>query len=284
MKRPLMKPKIPSVDRQTSSAEVTRILLQHGCVIIENAIPAQAMDTMMSDLKPWFDERDIGSDDFSGYKTQRVSSLVARSEIARDIALHKTVLGLCDEILLPNCEVYRLHVTHMVNIGPGEIRQEVHRDDSIYPAVFHDALPELNTLVHGMWAVTDFTADNGATTMVPGSHLWDRARKPEEHEITQAVMPKGSVALYLGSTFHGGGQNRSNAHRVGALFGYALGWLRQEENMYLACPPEVAKSFPESLQRLIGYDQFTRGAGWVDNANPQILLKDGATFDEMRLY
>ena len=107
---------------------------------------------------------------------------------------------------------------------------------------------------------------------------------PEEHEITPAVMPKGSVALYLGATFHGGGENRSNDHRVGALFGYALGWLRQEENMYLACPPEVARTFPEKLQRLVGYDQFCKGAGWVDNANPQIVLKDGATFEQMRSY
>ena len=121
--------------------------------------------------------------------------------------------------------------------------------------------------------------------MVPGSHQWkNRDRQPRDDEITQAIMSKGSVALYLGSTFHGGGENRSKGHRVGALFGYALGWLRQEENMYLACPPAIAKTFPEKLQRIIGYDQFSRGAGWVDNANPQIMLREDATFNDMRMY
>lgn len=276
---------VPRLDKSASGETVTARLEEAGCVIIENVYDAADMDQLIGDLNPWLDGRLLGVDDFSGYKTRRVSSLVARSEVARTIALNDTILDVCDRLLLPNCNVYRLQVTHMVDIGPGEIRQIVHRDDSIYPEVFHQGLPDLNCLVHGMWAVTDFTRDNGATSLVPGSHRWkDRTRMPEEHEITQAVMPKGSVALYLGATYHGGGENRSNGRRVGALFGYALGWLRQEENMYLACPPNVARTFPEKLQRLVGYDQFSKGAGWVDNANPQILLKDGATFEDMRSY
>lgn len=280
-----MASEVPRLDKTASGETVTRALEEAGCVIVEDAYPDSQMDQFAADLKPWFEQRSIGIDDFSGYKTRRVSSLVARSEMGQEIALNETVLDVCDRLLLPNCNVYRLQVTHMVDIGPGEIRQIVHRDDSIYPEVFHNALPDLNCLVHGMWAVTEFTRENGATSLVPGSHRWkDREREPEEHEITQAVMPKGSVALYLGATYHGGGENRSNGHRVGALFGYALGWLRQEENMYLACPPDIARTFPEKLQRLIGYDQFSKGAGWVDNANPQIVLKDGATFEQMRSY
>lgn len=280
-----MPPEIPRVSNTTDCDVIASLLEEAGCVIIESAMTNDDMDRFAADVKPWFDTRDIGYDDFSGYKTRRVSSLVARSKVAQKIAIDDRVLKICDKLLLPNCEVYRLQVTHMVDIGPNEIRQEIHRDDTIYPRIFLDALPNLNTLVHGMWAVTDFTADNGATTMVPGSHQWkNRDRQPRDDEITQAIMSKGSVALYLGSTFHGGGENRSRGHRVGALFGYALGWLRQEENMYLACPPAIAKTFPEKLQRIIGYDQFSRGAGWVDNANPQIMLREDATFNDMRMY
>ena len=276
---------VPRLDKTASSEAITELLEEAGCVIVENLFSESQMDELAADMNPWFAERPIGVNDFSGYKTRRVSSLVARSGVARDIALNDKILTVCDTLLLPNCNVYRLQVTHMVDIGPGEVRQIVHRDDGIYPEIFHNALPDLHCLVHGMWAVTDFTADNGATSLVPGSHLWqDRERIAEEHEITQAIMPKGSVALYLGDTYHGGGENRSNTHRVGALFGYALGWLRQEENMYLACPPDVARAFPEKLQRLIGYDQFSPGAGWVDNANPQIMLNDGASFEDMRSY
>ncbi len=280
-----MTSEIPRLDKNAAGEAVTAALEEAGCVIVENLYSEAEMDQLSADLNPWFEERPTGIDDFSGYKTRRVSSLVARSEIARNIALNETVLDVCDRLLLPNCNVYRLQVTHMVDLGPGEIRQIIHRDDGIYPEIFHNALPELNCLVHGMWAVTDFTLDNGATSLVPGSHRWeDRERMPEEHEVNQAVMPKGSVALYLGATYHGGGENRSNTHRVGALFGYALGWLRQEENMYLACPPEVARTFSEKLQRLVGYDQFSKGAGWVDNANPQIVLQEDATFEDMRSY
>lgn len=280
-----MTAEVPRLDNSASAETVTKLLEEAGCVIIENAYSETQMDQFAADMNPWFEQRAIGIDDFSGYKTRRVSSLVARSEVARTIALNATILDVCDTLLLPNCNCYRLQVTHMVDIGPGEVRQIIHRDDGIYPEIFHNALPALNCLVHGMWAVTDFSVENGATSLVPGSHRWtDRERLPEKHEITQAVMPKGSVALYLGATYHGGGENRSNANRVGALFGYALGWLRQEENMYLACPPEVARTFSEKLQRLIGYDQFSKGAGWVDNANPQILLAEGATFESMRSY
>ena len=189
---------VPRVDKHADAQTVTRYLEAAGCVIVENLYDEPAMDQLLADLNPWLEKRLIGVDDFSGYKTRRVSSLVARSQVARDLALDKMVLDVCDRLLLPNCEVYRLQVTHMVDIGPGEIRQILHRDDTIYPEIFHRALPTLNCLVHGMWAVSDFSAENGATSLVPGSHLWeDRDRKPEEHEITQAVMPKGSVALYL---------------------------------------------------------------------------------------
>ena len=280
-----MSVQVPRYDATVNVDTVLDGLQSAGCAIIERLHTQDDMDELSADLSSWFEQRPIGVDDFSGYKTRRVSGLVARSDMGRQIALNPLVRQVCDQLLLPNCNVYRLHVTHMVDIGPGEIRQEIHRDDGIYPEVFHNALPGFHCLVHGMWAVSDFTRDNGATTLVPGSHQWrDRQRQPEEHEITQAVMPKGSVALYLGSTYHGGGENRSNGHRVGALFGYALGWLRQEENMYLTCPPSVAKDYPEDLQRLLGYEQFTRGAGWVDNADPRILLHDGASFDDMRAY
>ncbi len=268
-------PTIPHLDRDASGEEIAAALLEVGCVIVDRKLDAAEMDRFTADMAPWFAGDGIWNDDFSGYKTRRVSGLIKRSAVARGIALDPTVLDLCDRLLLPNSRVYRLQVTHMVDIGPGELRQEVHRDDSIYPTQFHEATPDMVKLVHGMWAVTDFTADNGATTIVPGSHRWsDRARKPQEHEMTQAVMPKGSVAFYLGGTYHGGGANRSNVHRVGALFGYALGWLRQEEDMALACPPAVARDFPERLQRLIGYDLFSNHAGWVDDEHPLTLLRE----------
>ncbi len=275
---------VSHLPRSASGGDIADALSAEGCVIVDEMASPQAMDRLADDLGPWFDTRALGHDDFSGHRTRRVSALVVRSPVAQELALHPSVLDVCDRLLLPNCNVYRLQVTHMVDIGPGEIRQNIHRDDTIYPGVFLDALPDMPTLVHGMWAVTDFSFENGATTLVPGSHRWrDRTRAPQDHEITQAAMSKGSVAFYLGSTYHGGGENRSDHHRVGALLGYALGWLRQEENMYLTCPPEIARTFPERLQRLIGYELFSKSAGWVDDAHPMMLLAQDAKFDELRV-
>ena len=275
---------VSHLERGAGAEEVCRALAQEGCVIVDRLAGEREMDRLAVDMKPWFDARATGHDEFSGYRTRRVSALVARSEAGRELACHPLVLEVCDRLLLPNCQSYRLQVTHMVDIGPGEVRQRVHRDDGIFPRSFLDAVPGMVTLVHCMWAVSDFTFENGATTLVPGSHLWDdRDRMPEDEEITQAAMPRGSVAFYLGRTYHGGGENRSNGNRLGALFGYELGWLRQEENMYLTCPPALAKTFPERLQRLIGYEMFARTAGWVDDAHPMMLLRDDAEFDALRV-
>ena len=251
--------------------QIADAMTRDGCAIIEHIAEASAMDALMRDTQMDFDTRNLGIDDFSGYKTKRVSGLMAKSAAARECALLPAILGAADILLLPNCHDYQTHVTHMVQIGPGEIAQVLHRDDDIYPM----PAPKPECELHCMWAASDFTVENGATQLVPGSHRWPRDRTPEPDEITQAVMPKGSVAFYLGSTIHGGGANRSDLPRTGALIGYNLGWLRQEENQYLTAPPAIARDFPDRLQELIGYRTTNRGhLGWIDAGDPLLLLRD----------
>ena len=275
---------VTHLDASAAAEDVSSLLEEDGCVIVDNLISEADMDSFMADMQPWLKERDLGHDEFSGHKTRRVSALIPRSAIAREIAVQPTVIDVCNKLLLKNCEAYRLQVTHMVNINPGEVRQRVHRDDEIFPEAFHKGLPDMTKLVHCMWAVSDFTEENGATSLVPGSHKWDRSREPNEDEIIPAVMSKGSVAFYLNGTLQGGGANTSeDSARVGALFGYSLGWLTQEENMYLTCPPDVARDYSEELQKLIGYDLFHATAGWVDDAHPLMLLKDDADFKDLRV-
>ena len=256
---------------EATGVQVADALTRDGCAIVEGMVDATAMDALMRDTEMDFDTRNLGIDDFSGYKTKRVSGLMAKSAAARELALLPAILEAADIVLLPNCHDYRMHVTHMVQIGAGEIAQVLHRDDDIYPM----PLPKPECELHCMWAVSDFTAENGATQIVPGSHRWPRDREAEPDEIAEAVMPKGSVAFYLGSTIHGGGANRGDAPRTGALIGYNLGWLRQEENQYLTAPPAIARDFPDRLQTLIGYRSTHHGhLGWIDAGDPQLLLKD----------
>ena len=127
-----------------------------------------------------------------------------------------------------------------------------------------------------MWAVSDFTAENGGTQVVPGSHLWDEDRQPDESDVIAAEMPAGSVLLYQSATLHGGGANHSRRPRTGISFQYSLGWLRQEENQHLTNPPEVAREYPSRLQALVGYEFGGPFLGFVNGDDPIRLLSDAA--------
>ena len=150
---------------------------------------------------------------------------------------------------MEHCERYQLHLTQIIRLRPGQGAQAIHRDRWAWGTHLAHVEPQLNTI----WALTDFTAENGATRVVPGSTGWPDDRAPVEDEITQAEMKAGSVLVYTGAVFHGGGDNTSNEDRIGLNITYSLGWLRQEENQYLSTPPELAKSLPRELQELIGY-------------------------------
>ena len=150
--------------------------------------------------------------------------------------MHPAILAACDAYLLRACDRYQLHLTQVIRIRPGQPRQALHRDRLAWGGFLKDVEPQLNTI----WAMTDFTEANGATQVVPGSPLWAEGRRAEPHEIGYAEMKAGSVLVYSGSVIHGGGENRTNGDRVGVNITYCLGWLRQEENQYLSCPPEIA--------------------------------------------
>lgn len=270
---------IPRLPADAGVEEVSAAIEAAGCVVIENLVEEPVMDALERDLAPAFGERWLGVDDFAGFKTKRVSGLMARSPTARELALNPLALDCAERMLGPQCQAIQLHVTHAVAIGPGETAQVMHRDDGLWEM----AEPKPRLSLHCMWALTDFTAENGGTRIVPGSHLWPLEREPRDDEIRSTVMTRGSVAFYDGRTRHGGGANRSAKPRIGVLLGYLVGWLRQEENQYLTAPPEIARHFPERLQRLIGYDLHGAHLGWIDNGNPHLLLED-APDDDSRVF
>jgi ectoine hydroxylase-related dioxygenase (phytanoyl-CoA dioxygenase family) len=177
--------------------------------------------------------------------------------------------------VLAHATTFQLHLTQMISIGPGQPAQPVHRDQWAYD--FFTFPSGFEVQVSTMWAMTDFTEENGATRVVPGSH---RAGDRERYTVADTVgaeMRSGSVLLYTGSAYHGGGANNSDAVRIGMNVDYNLGWLRQEENQYLAVPLEVARTLPESLQRLIGYARGAYALGYVgDLRDPIELLRPEA--------
>jgi ectoine hydroxylase-related dioxygenase (phytanoyl-CoA dioxygenase family) len=159
------------------------------------------------------------------------------------------VLATADAVLLRHCENYRIGSTTAIEIRPGEGDQVLHRDDDMYPL----RIPGVEFQISAMWALDDFTEENGATRVVAGSQDLRNIDAIPEADVEQAEMERGSVLFYLGTTVHGGGANRSDRPRSGLINTYALGWLRQEENQYLTVPREIADSYPEHIRRLMGY-------------------------------
>jgi ectoine hydroxylase-related dioxygenase (phytanoyl-CoA dioxygenase family) len=259
---------VVSVDAPASSFADS--LLEDGYVIVERLAP-DLTDRALAELSADIDDAPTGHNDFLGGRTKRINGLMRRSAAAREMAVHPLVLSLADAVLQPNCVRYQLNYSGAIHLLPGATAQELHRDGDLYPFL-HPCPP---MMMPTMWALTDFTADNGATLLVPGSHRWAQDRDPTADEVISAVMPAGSLLVYLGGTIHGGGANMSQTLvRTGLALQYSLGWLRQEENQYLTNPPEITCTYPERLQRLIGYDYGGPYLGFVDGDSPQRLLQE----------
>ena len=251
---------VPRVGSDASVDEVEAALRAAGCVVVEELAPVELMDRVASELEPFLQATAPGGDEFTGFNTRRTGSLLARSPSFGALAAHPLVLGALDGVLGDHATSYQLHLTQIIEIGAGEPAQLVHRDQWAFDFFPFPAGFEVEC--HTMWAMSDFTEENGATRVIPGSHEWEDKLRPTVDETVPAEMPKGSVLLYLGSVYHGGGANRSASARRGVNVGYTLSWLRQEENQYLACPPEVARALPEALARLAGYRRGAYALGY----------------------
>ena len=241
--------KLKTLPATADSGTILDVIRTDGALILENVLDRTRLAALRSEVEPYMEATRNGSDDFAGRQTTRTGALVARSPTCRDMVMNRTVLDAAKGFLDPYCLRFQLHLTQIIRIRPGQGAQQIHRDRWAWGKYLKGIEPQFNTI----WAVTDFTEENGATRVVPGSIDWPDDRKAEPHEICQAVMSAGSVLLYTGSVFHSGGENRSNADRIGINITYSLGWLRQEENQYLSCPPGVAANLPAELQDLLGY-------------------------------
>ena len=231
-------------------SEQIDLLKADGAIVIRNLAPTSLVDRIASELKPYFESSGRAfEDDFNGYATRRLASILAYSPSATDLIEQEQVLSLVDSMLLPHCSNYRIGSTTGIEIHPGEKAQVLHQDDIIYPV----RIPGIDWQVSVMWALTDFTVDNGATHVVIGSHSKERPEGYENEPTVQAEMSRGSALIYMGATWHGGGANSSRAPRIGMVNTYALGWLRQEVNQYLTVPRETAKRYSRKVQNLMGY-------------------------------
>jgi ectoine hydroxylase-related dioxygenase (phytanoyl-CoA dioxygenase family) len=253
------------------AARVVEAILREGYAVFRHALPPDRLARLRDEVEPVLAATPCNADPFLGLKSKRIGNVFLRFPATREMAIDPFVLAVADGVLGPYCAAYRINFTGIQHLDPGEKVQGLHRDGHLYP--FVDPAPP--TILGTIWAITDYTAENGGTLVVPGSHLWPEEREPLPHEVFPVVMPAGSLLLYTSGTIHGAGANVSNGVRTGCAIHYNLGWLRQEENQYLTLPPAVAKDLPERLQRLIGYDFGGPYLGIVHGDDPIRLLQDG---------
>ncbi|MBV9933759.1 MAG: phytanoyl-CoA dioxygenase family protein, partial [Actinobacteria bacterium] len=202
----------------------------------------------------------------------RVYNLLKYGKVWEQIPVHPNVLPIVEQVLDPGCLVSSLS---SINIGPGETAQPIHADDMLIPI----PKPHPPTVCNSMWALTDFTEANGATRLIPGTHLYDHSPNyGQDYESIPAEMPKGSVLIWHGSLWHGGGANTTDERRIGIAMNYCAGYIRQQENQQLGVPPALVKTFPKRLQELVGYGIYNGLIGHIDKHTPaEAVLGDNSS-------
>jgi len=276
----------PTIERLSPDApheKLIEILDRDGVAMVEEALSPEQREGMDADLDGLISATAPGAPNhleimqpFYGFDTIRIDGLPGKSSTYVDVLQNERLLAIADHYLQPHCIHYLLNTAQLIQIGPGETAQNLHRDDQAWmhhPKHAHAnpfSQPQLE--VEAIYALSDFTAENGGTRVVPGSHRWPLDRQPEEEEIVSAVMPAGAAIYFLGSTIHGGGANTTNHQsRRGLFTGFVVGWLRTEENFFLSTPIEAVRDMPERVQGLLGYDNYL-GIGVVNVGSPRVLL------------
>ncbi len=243
-----------------------------GWTVLEDAIEPVLVDEIDDDLQRL--ERDLGTTPadnlFEGLRTTRVYNLLVHGPLYERIPVHPGVLPVVERVLDPGLLISSLS---SIAIGPDEDAQLIHADDQLIGLT----KPHVPIICNTMWAITEFTENNGATRLVPGTHLSDHNPDPTGHyDSIPAEMAKGSVLVWVGSLWHGGGANHTQHRRVGIAMNYCAGFIRQQENQQLGIPVETVRRFPRRLQELCGYSIYNGLMGHIDKQHPgKLLLRTG---------
>lgn len=240
-------------------------LMRDGYVILERVLNGETCSAIRDESRRLLGA--AGRNAFEGFKTQRVYNVLAKSRVFDDLIDHPRLVALLDHVFEPN---YLLSQAQLININPGEDAQQLHFDDSFYKI----PRPRPALAASAIWAIDAFTADNGATSIIPGSHIWDAETFPTQEQTIPCVMPEGSLVVFLGTFWHGGGANRTTRDRLAFTNQYCAPWLRTQENFFLEVPREIVRTLRPAIQSLLGYSVYPPFMGMVDSMHPKRVLQD----------
>ncbi|PBA29879.1 phytanoyl-CoA dioxygenase [Mycobacterium intracellulare] len=254
-----------SIDSAIAEADMAD-LDRDGYVIWENLLSAEECAHIRQTVRPWLGH--TGRNSFEGRRTQRIYSVLSRTRACDRLVDHPRVLAALDRLLMPN---YLLSALQAINIQPGEAAQLAHHDDGFYPI----PRPRAPLAAATIWAIDDFTADNGATVLYPGSHRWGRRRPDSDDEALPVVMPAGSCVFFVGTLWHGGGANKTAHERLAITAQYCEPWLRPMEAYTLSVSRDIARTVSDDIRRMLGYSIHPPFVGNVDGLHPLRLLGFG---------
>ena len=244
-------------------------IARDGYTVLEGVIEPELRCALLAELERLERDYEIrpSKNSFEGHHTVRIYNLLVHGAIYQQVPVHERVLPIIEGVLDRNCLVSSLS---SIDIGPGEAAQPLHADDQLIPL----PKPHVSIICNSMWALTDFTIENGATRLVPGTHRADRSPQPfgESVEPRAAEMKAGSVLVFDGSIWHGGGANQSSEWRLGLAMNYCAGWMRQQENQQLGIPLDIARTFSPRLRKLVGFGLYRGLIGHIDKCSPEDLL------------
>ncbi|MEO0882988.1 MAG: phytanoyl-CoA dioxygenase family protein [Pseudomonadota bacterium] len=251
---------VPGPERCSSQIDADfETLMRDGYVIIEDVIPRETCEQIKAECLELLGH--TGRNAFEGRKTQRVYNVLSKTKTTDGLATHPRILGLMDKFFRPG---FLLSQSQIINIQPGEAPQGLHTDDSFYRL----PRPRQPLGAATVWAIDEFTDTNGATVVIPGSHIWGDDRTGRREDAIPAVMPQGSVVFFLGTTWHGGGQNRSDKARFAITHQYCEAYMRQQENYLLELTKDRVREMSPELQSLVGYSIYPPFMGMVEGMHP----------------
>lgn len=258
-----------------SAAEVSESLQEHGYAIVDELVSNDLMDRIAMEMGPHVEATPYGQDAFVGKQTRRTGSMIARSAAARELVMNPLAIATAGQFL-GHASTFQLHLTQIISVYPGSAAQPLHQDQLAWD--FFPFPDDYHIQCNLLWAMTDFTEEMGATRVVPGSQYNGREKTYTQADSLPAVMKRGSALFYTGKVFHGAGANVSDRIRQAINITYAVGWVRQEENQFLSCPIEIARTLPDDLLRVMGYQMGCFAMGYVrDFEDPMVVIREPET-------
>jgi ectoine hydroxylase-related dioxygenase (phytanoyl-CoA dioxygenase family) len=259
----------------TSAETVAAALQEHGYAIVDELVSNELMDRIQAEMGPHIEATPFGQDNFVGKITRRTGSMIARSEAARQLVMNPLAIATASKFL-GHASTFQLHLTQIISVYPGSPAQPLHQDQLAWD--FFPFPDDYHIQCNLLWAMSDYTEEMGATRIVPNSQYGGRDREYGQADSLPAEMKRGSALFYTGKVFHGAGANLSDKVRKAINITYAVGWVRQEENQYLSTPIEIARTLPDDLLKVMGYQMGCFAMGYVrDFEDPMVVIREPET-------